>query len=105
MMSSSEKQFDDAADHVEQWEDQGLSPERAWNRADPTGEIRKAQKERQAKADREAHRMGAQAAQQVEIDSRLAEIEKILDPKEREKELIYYNAIQIAKRRNKERNF
>jgi len=103
MMPNSEKEYDEAADHVERWEDQGLSPERAWDRADPTGEIRKAQKERELKAQREGLRLGARATQQVEIDSRLAEIEKILDPKEREKELMYYNATRIAKKQINER--
>ena len=103
MMPNSEKEYDEAADHVERWEDQGLSPERAWDRADPTGEIRKAQKERELKAQREGLRMGARATQQVGIDSRLAEIEKILDLKEREKELMYYNATLIAKKQINER--
>jgi len=105
MMANPEKDYDEAAEHVERWEDQGLSPERAWDRADPTGKIRKAEQERQLKIDREAHHMGAQAAQQVETDRRMAEIEKILDPKEREKALIYYRATQIAKKRINERNY
>ena len=97
MMANPERDYDEAAEHVERWEDQGLSPERAWDRADPTGKIRKAEQERQLKIDREAHHMGAQAAQQVETDRRMAEIEKILDPKEREKALMYYLAVKRAK--------
>jgi len=105
MMANPEKQYDEAAEHADHWLDQGLSFERAWDRADPTGEIRKAEKERQLKADREALHMGAQATRQVETDSRLAEIEKILDPKEREKAQIYYLATQKAKKQIRDRNF
>ena len=105
MMASAEKEYDEAADHAEHWRDQGLSYERAWDRADPTGQIRKAEQERQLKLDREALHIGAQATRQVETDSRLAEIEKILDPKEREKAETYYLATQIAKKQIRDRNF
>jgi len=49
--------------------------------------------------------MGAQATHDVETNRRLAEIENIFDPEEREKALVYYRATQIAKKQIKDRNF
>jgi len=104
-MVDTEKQFDEAADRADRYMDTGLSSERAWDRADPTGEIRKTQQELQRKIDSDVRRMGAQATHDVETNRRLAEIENIFDPQEREKALVYYRATQIAKKQIKERNF
>ena len=104
-MVDTEKQFDEAADRADRYMDTGLSSERAWDRADPTGEIRKTQEELQRKIDSDVRRMGAQATHDVETNRRLAEIENIFDPEERAKTLTYYLAKEAAKRQIKERNY
>jgi protein-tyrosine-phosphatase len=97
-MDNSEREYNDATNRMDQYVDKGIVPAKAWELVDPDGKIRKAEEERQQKLDRLKHHVGAQVTQQVGIDHELARIEAIPDPAKREKEHMYYQAKQIAKR-------
>ena len=83
-ISAAERAYDNAADLVEKRREQGLDAAAAWHEADPTGKIRKTyEEEERQKQDALNHERAALIRQETH-DAKVAIINKILDPKDRE---------------------
>jgi len=92
--------YDAAYSLVERRQDQGLDSTAAWEEADPNGEIRKVQSQKEARDQAELNHKWVVSIQRDIHDRKVAEINAIEDPDERRRAMVELLAReQVAKQR------
>ena len=82
--SSAETAYSRASDLVDRRMDQGLDGKAAWEEADPTGDIRRNWEREEQERQNVTNRTNADAIRRQIHDAKVAEIEKIYNPVQRE---------------------